>query len=83
MTESTNGSAPLLLSVEQAAKMLNIGRGLAYQLTQEGKLPIVRLGRRVLISRQHLEAWVQQQVGASPADDVLSDQPLSVGARED
>ena len=69
-------TAPLLISVAQAAKLLNIGRGLCYQLVQEGRLPSVRLGRRVLVSRLALESWVLQEVGAIAADGVSSGQTL-------
>lgn len=72
MTE--NGSAPLLIGVSEAAVLLNIGRGLCYQLVQEGRLPSIRLGRRVLISRQALETWVQREVGGIGADGVWSEQ---------
>ena len=73
MTE--NGATPLLVSVEEAAKLLNIGRGLCYQLVQEKRLPSIRLGRRVLISRRGLEAWVQQEVSAIFDDGVRSELP--------
>ena len=70
MTE--NGNVPLLISVESAGKLLGIGRGLAYQLAREGKLPTVRLGRRTLISRQHLEVWIAHEVRDSTSDVVSS-----------
>ena len=78
-----NGNNPLLLSVDQAAKLLNIGRGLCYQLVRENRLPHLRLGRRLLISSQALEHWVQQEVGANAADGVGSEQIPSARAKED
>ena len=59
MTE--NGA--LLLSVAEAAKLLGIGRGLAYDLIAEGRLPSLRLGRRLLVPRFALEQWIAQEVG--------------------
>jgi excisionase family DNA binding protein len=38
-------SAPLLLTVEQAAAMLAIGRTTAYELIAAGRLEVVRIGR--------------------------------------
>ena len=70
-----NGTAPLLISVEEAGKLLGIGRGLAYQLVQEEKLPTIRLGRRILVSRQHLEAWIEQEVSDNGDGGVVSDLP--------
>ena len=74
MTE--NGA--LLISVGEAASLLGVSRGLCYQLVQEGRLPSIRLGRRVLISRQALETWVRQEVGGIAADSVWSEQVLPV-----
>ena len=80
MTE--NGGAPLLINVEQAAALLGIGRGLCYQLVQENRLPHVRLGRRLLISRQALEYWVQQEVGANGGGGIQSEQMPPEGTKE-
>ena len=45
------------LTVEEAAARLGISRTLAYELARTGRLPVpvLRLGRRVLVSRQALE----------------------------
>ena len=45
----------LTLTVEEAAHLLGISRGLAYELARSGKLPVIRLGRRLLIPRIALE----------------------------
>jgi excisionase family DNA binding protein len=45
---------PLTLSVEQAAKLLGVSRGLAYQAAREGQLPTIKLGRRLLVPRARL-----------------------------
>ena len=47
-------------SIQEAADLLGIGRSLAYQLSQEGTLPGVRrLGRRYVVSRAGLDAWLE------------------------
>jgi excisionase family DNA binding protein len=50
----------LTLTVEQAAQLLGISRGLAYALARCGKLPVVRLGRRLLVPRRALERMLDQ-----------------------
>lgn len=60
MAETT--SERLLLTVEEAAQRLNIGRTLAWQLVRQGDLPIVRLGRCVRIPRSALQEWIARQV---------------------
>ena len=48
------------LSVKSAARILGIGRQLAYRLAAEGKLPGARrLGRRIVVSRRELEAFLE------------------------
>ncbi len=44
----------LTMTVEEAAKALGIGRGLAYDLVGRGELPSVRLGRRLVVPREAL-----------------------------
>jgi len=46
---------PLVLSVDDAAYLLHISRGLAYELVARGELPAIRLGRRIVIPRVALE----------------------------
>lgn len=46
----------LALSVEDAAHLVHISRGLAYELVARGELPAIRLGRRIVIPRVALEA---------------------------
>jgi excisionase family DNA binding protein len=45
----------LTLTVEETAKLLRISRNSAYTLAREGKLPVLRLGRRLLVSRKGLD----------------------------
>lgn len=52
----------LLLTVEEAARRLGIGRTLAWQLVRQGELPVVRLGRCVRVPCQALQEWIARQV---------------------
>jgi len=40
---------PLVLTVEQARKLLGLSRGLMYQAINNGQIPSLRIGRRILI----------------------------------
>ncbi|MGO9179274.1 MAG: helix-turn-helix domain-containing protein [Candidatus Limnocylindrales bacterium] len=46
---------PLVLSVEEAATLLGIGRNAAYSLVANRTLPSIRLGRRIVVARQAIE----------------------------
>jgi excisionase family DNA binding protein len=50
----------LCLSVDEAAEALGISRSLAFKLIGEGKLPAVRLGRRLVVPRVQLEKMLSQ-----------------------
>ena len=43
------------LTVEEAAALLGIGRNSAYQAVASGQLPVIRIGRRLLVPRAALE----------------------------
>jgi excisionase family DNA binding protein len=47
-------SEPLTMSVEDAAKLLGVSRGLAYEAAKRGELPTIKLGRRLLVPRARL-----------------------------
>lgn len=56
----TSKSERLTLTVEEAARFLGISRGLAYEMARCGKLPVVRFGRRLLVSRRALERMLDE-----------------------
>jgi excisionase family DNA binding protein len=48
-----------LLTVEQAAQRLRIGRSKAYALAASGRLPgAIRLGASIRVSSEALEQWI-------------------------
>lgn len=58
-------SAPgrLLVTVEEAAEMLAIGRTKAYEMVRSGELPTMRIGRVVRIPLEALREWIQRESG--------------------
>lgn len=52
----------LCITVVEAAGMLGISRNFAYELARQNKLPIVRLGKRMLIPRAALEEMLKKGV---------------------
>ena len=59
----------LVMSVETAAKALHISRNLAYEAARDGRLPCIRIGRRLLVSRRALEKLLEepQPLNLTPA----------------
>jgi excisionase family DNA binding protein len=52
-------SGRLTCSVDEAAKLLGIGRSTAYAAARDGSLPVLRLSRRVLVSVPRLLAMIE------------------------
>ena len=54
-----------LLTYQDAAKFLNLRLGTLYALVSEGRVPHLRLGRRLVrFERAQLEAWLLQRAVA-------------------
>lgn len=51
----------LCISVEEAAARLDISRAFAYELARQGRLPTVRLGRRLLVPLKALERMLEEK----------------------
>ena len=55
---------PATMNLEAAAKFLGIGRQTAYDLAAQGKFPgALKLGRRWVVSRKALDAWLEGRAG--------------------
>jgi excisionase family DNA binding protein len=63
--QKASDEQPLLISVEQAARLLGLSRGKAYELAARGDLPVVRFGKSVRVHRDRLAAWVDAQAAAA------------------
>ena len=45
----------LTLTIGETAKLLGIGRQLAYDRVKTGEIPVIKIGRRLLVPRSALE----------------------------
>ena len=58
----------LTLTIREAADQLGISRNLAYRLAKEGELPVIKLGKRLLVSKSRLMNLLQGETkGVSDA----------------
>lgn len=53
----------LTLSVEEMGELLGVSRQTAYNLIHRADFPTLRIGKRVLIPKKQLEAWMDHQLG--------------------
>jgi excisionase family DNA binding protein len=64
----SQAATALALRPREAAKMLGVSERTLFTWTREGRLPVVKVGRTVLYSVEHLRAWLDRQAGASEAE---------------
>jgi len=53
----------LTLTVEEAGRLLGLSRPSAYEAARVGQLPVIRIGRRLLVPRARLLAMLGEPVG--------------------
>jgi excisionase family DNA binding protein len=59
---------PATMSIPDAAAYLGIGRSAAYEAARSGELPVIRLGRRLLVPRVALERMLAECSPSFEAD---------------
>jgi excisionase family DNA binding protein len=50
----------LTYSVEEAAKLLGIGRNLCYEKVRTGEIPALKIGRRILVPKVALDKLLSE-----------------------
>ncbi len=63
----------LTLTIEEARGLLGIGRSAAYEAARRGQIPIIKIGKRLLVSRVALDrllarAGEESAAGADEAE---------------
>jgi excisionase family DNA binding protein len=61
---SVRPESPLLLTVEQSAKLVGIGRTTAYSLVKSGEWKTIKIGRLTRLTRDILEDWIKVKIDA-------------------
>jgi excisionase family DNA binding protein len=56
---------PLLVTVREAAALLGLGRDRAYELVRSGRIRCIQVGRKRLVPRSELEAFVERETRPS------------------
>ena len=53
-----------VLTVDEAAKLLRISRGSAYEAVARKEIPSIKIGRRILVPRAAIEALINGPAAA-------------------
>ena len=63
-----DGGAQLLVSVDEAARRLSLGRSLVYTLVMAGRIHSVKIGRARRIPVASLERFVEERLAEEEGD---------------
>jgi excisionase family DNA binding protein len=80
--------APLLLTVQQAAELLGVGKDLVYGFIKQGSLPTLNLARpgqrqKLRIPLVVLEQWIMEQTRQqNPDNDLITSRQSDVSKSE-
>ena len=53
---------PDFCSLEEVSKVFRVSRSTAYRMAARGNIPCLRIGRRVIVSKEHLMRWIDQSI---------------------
>ena len=52
----------ILINVSEAAKLLGLGKTFTYELIEQNQIPVVRLGKRVMVPINYLNLYIETLV---------------------
>ena len=53
---------PDFCSLDEFAGVFRVSRSTAYRMAAQGKIPSLRVGRRVIVPKEHLKQWVNESM---------------------
>lgn len=59
---ATLDELPDFCSLEEFAEVFQVSRSTAYRMAAQGVVPCLRIGSRIIVSREHLRQWVNESI---------------------
>lgn len=59
----------MTITVEELGELLGISRSGAYALAKKPGFPCLRLGRRMLVLRDRVDGWIEDQLDKTAEED--------------
>lgn len=69
-TYSSMDQLPIMLNADQLAQVLGISRAGAYQLMHAKGFPTVKIGKRMIVPKQELIAWLGDRLKDNDSGDL-------------
>ncbi len=56
---------PDFCSLDELAGLFRVSRATVYRMAEREQIPCLRIGRRIIVSREHLRQWVNESIPAA------------------
>ena len=53
---------PDFCSLEEFSEVFRVSRSMAYRMAARGNIPCLRIGRRMIVSKEHLIRWIDRSI---------------------
>ena len=53
---------PDFFSIEALSKVLGVSKATVYRMAGQQKIPCMRIGKRIILSRSHVQRWIEQKM---------------------
>ena len=53
---------PDFCSLEEFSEVFRVSRSTAYRMAAQGNIPCLRIGRRVIVSKEYLMRWIDRSI---------------------
>lgn len=50
-------------TLSDLASVIGISKATAYRMADQGRIPCIRLGKRIILSKNHLRQWIDEEIG--------------------
>lgn len=54
---------PDFFALADLSRVFGISRATAYRMADQGRIPCIRLGKRIILSKNHLKQWIDAEIG--------------------
>lgn len=54
---------PDFCTLVDISALLGISKATAYRMADQGRIPCIRLGKRIILSKNHLKQWIDAEIG--------------------
>ena len=61
--KTSQNSLPTMLNADAVAGVLGISKGKAYELMRNSEFPTLRIGKRMMVSKEQFENWINKKSG--------------------